>query len=245
MHIDVKKFIYYPDTTIQKKIENLKSAYSKIKERENNILALLAKITDLKDHELSNHSKRITEYVKIMVEYIISNPKLYYNLSQVEADNIANCSQLHDIGKISIPDEILFSTLPLTEKEFTIMKTHTIKGVELLNNFKIILINKSFFKIATEISLGHHEKWNGKGYPFGLKEREIPLSARIVAIADVYDALISERTYKKAFSHKDSIDIIYKNKGTHFDPTLVNIFIQKESDMYKISETWAHTTLIK
>jgi putative two-component system response regulator len=142
---------------------------------------------------------------------------------------ITLASPLHDIGKIGIPDSILLKPGKLTPEEFEIMKTHTLIGAKILNSSKQELI-----QFAKEIALYHHEKYNGKGYPFNLKGEEIPLSARIVAIADVFDALTSKRPYKEPYTISDTIDIIKKDSKEHFDPEIVNIFLKNIKDIVEI-----------
>ena len=139
-------------------------------------------------------------------------------------ENIINAAPLHDIGKIAVSDLILCKPGKLTDEEFEKMKIHTVKGGEIINNILNELGDKEFLRIAYEVAISHHEKWNGKGYPYGLKEEEIPLPGRIMAIADVFDALVAERVYKKPMPIDKAIEIIIGDAGTHFDPNLVEIF---------------------
>jgi len=150
--------------------------------------------------------------------------------------NIYHSSPLHDIGKVGISDQILLKPGKLTLQEFDIMKSHTIIGGKTLEDAEKQLKNKtkSFLSMGKNIAYCHHEKWDGSGYPFGLKETEIPLSARIVALADVYDALTSKRVYKEAMSHTVARDIIVQSSGKHFDPTVVEAFLKLE-DIFKES----------
>jgi putative two-component system response regulator len=132
---------------------------------------------------------------------------------------------LHDIGKVGIPDHILLKQGRLTPEEFEVMKTHTTLGRDAILSAEALLDTpSSFLEVAREIAYGHQEKWDGSGYPQGVAGEQIPFSARLMAIADVYDALISERPYKKPFSHEDAVAFIVKGSGSHFDPVLVNIF---------------------
>ncbi len=147
-----------------------------------------------------------------------------YTVDPLYAETIIKSAKLHDIGKVAIPDAILFKPGKLTAEEFDIIKKHTVYGAFILDTAINELGDTSFFlNVAREIIIGHHEKWNGSGYPSGLWGNNIPLSARIMAIADVYDALISERPYKKPFSHDKAKGIIVNDAGTHFDPTLVEL----------------------
>ena len=146
-------------------------------------------------------------------------------------------SPLHDIGKVGIPDSILLKPGKLTEEEFAIMKTHARIGYDTLAQVGSQYSGNSFLKLGMEITLGHHEKWNGSGYPQGLSGESIPLSARIMALADVYDALRSKRVYKEAFSHEKSAGIIREGWGSHFDPVLTDLFLRHEEEFRAMYES--------
>ena len=152
-------------------------------------------------------------------------------------DNIHMASPLHDIGKVGIPDAILLKPGKLTPAEFEIMKTHTILGFDTLSQVQKRYTHNSFLKMGMEIAKYHHEKWDGTGYPEGLSGEKIPLSARIMALADVYDALRSKRVYKEAFSHEESCAIIEEGSGKHFDPLLIKIFHQNHKAFQEIHDT--------
>ena len=139
-------------------------------------------------------------------------------------------SPLHDIGKVGIPDAILLKPGKLTEEEFEVMKTHVNIGLIALSSFREIIPEDYLLKMGIDVIQCHHEKWDGSGYPHGLKETEIPLSGRIMAIVDVYEALRSERVYKEPYSHEHSCNIIFEDRVTHFDPQLVDLFIDKHED---------------
>lgn len=207
----------------------LNEAYSKLKAREEMTLDLLAKVTDMRDQKTGDHVERTTKLVRVMVEYLLAHPKEGYVLSREEADEIISSSKLHDLGKIALPDKILLKEGILTDEEFACIKKHPISGGELLSEFNRRM-DDSFLTTARDIALYHHEKWNGSGYPRGLKGVAIPLSARIAAIADVYDALTSDRPYKEAYSHDKAIAIILSESGTHFDPYLVEVFEKCEKE---------------
>jgi putative two-component system response regulator len=198
-------------------------------------LNLLARVTDMRDHKTGDHIERTTEFVRIIAEYIYQNPQPGYTLTQAEVDEIVSSAKLHDLGKIATPDSILLKKGDLTEEEFAIIREHPIHGEELLGEFNR-QVNDSFLNTACEIAYAHHEKWDGTGYPQGLRGKEIPFSARIVAIADVYDALISERPYKRALSHEEAAEIIIKDNGTHFDPYLVRVFEQCAHEYAKVAD---------
>jgi len=188
----------------------------------------LAKLTEERDPETGEHLYRMKKYSKMIAEFLSKEDK-YKDIIDIDyIDNIERFSPLHDIGKVAIPDEILLKPGKLTHEEFEIMKNHTIYGAKVLKTADEILERNgmSIYKTAIDIVEGHHEKWDGSGYPYGRKGEEIPLSARIVAIADVFDALTSKRQYKKPFSFEDTIKIIKKGSGKHFDPFIVDVFIK-------------------
>ena len=147
---------------------------------------------------------------------------------------------LHDIGKVGIPDSILLKQGKLTDDEFEIMKLHSTYGHDAIEAaINTMHTNNNFLRFAKEIAYGHHEKWDGSGYPLGLSGDDIPLSARLMALADVYDALISKRVYKPAFSHDKSVAIILEGKGSHFDPEIVDAFMRIQQACYETSQKYA------
>ncbi|MDR1693345.1 MAG: response regulator [Oscillospiraceae bacterium] len=188
------------------------------------ILNILANMTAFRDNETGAHIKRTTIYTQLLMENLMRKRHPGYLVEPQYMDSVIRCAKLHDIGKVAISDTILFKPGKLTVEEFEVIKKHTNYGAYIIDTAIDELGETSFFlNVAREIIIGHHEKWNGSGYPFGVKGESIPLSARVMAIADVYDALISERPYKKAFTHSTSMNIILKDSGTHFDPTLVEL----------------------
>ncbi|MEZ0330188.1 MAG: HD-GYP domain-containing protein, partial [Methylophilaceae bacterium] len=149
---------------------------------------------------------------------------------------------LHDIGKIGIPDRILLKPGRFEPEEFEIMKTHTTLGRDaILHAEKELGIEMPFLTLAKEIAYGHQEKWDGSGYPQGLSGDDIPISARLMAVADVYDALISRRIYKEGMSHEKAVEIILQGKGSHFDPDMVDAFAELQEEFRKIAKTYADT----
>lgn len=215
---------------VAEKTKFLNIAYNKLKMREEITVNLLARATDLRDSETGRHIERTTEFVRIIVTDLVKNHPEGYRLSAEEAEEIIKSAKLHDLGKIAIPDKILLKEGRLTDEEFAVIKTHPVHGEHLFKDYVDIIDNDLFLKTARDIAHLHHEKWNGAGYPLGLSGEEIPLSARIVAIADVYDALVSERPYKKAFTHEKAVEIIREDAGKHFDPYLVEVFLRHSDD---------------
>ena len=151
------------------------------------------------------------------------------------SDLLFKSAPLHDIGKVGIPDNILLKPGKLSDDEFAIMKTHANLGSESLEVAENELGSSSFLRYAREIAISHHERWDGTGYPCKLQGEQIPLSGRLMAVADVYDALISKRVYKPAFSHEEAKKIIVEGRGTHFDPRIVDVFLASETRFQEIA----------
>lgn len=193
-----------------------------IKKAKFKTLESMAILSEFRDNETGKHIRRTKLYFKFLLEKI--KHKLDYTDDEIEL--MYNSSPLHDIGKVAIPDSILLKNSKLTYSEFEIMKSHSIKGFEALERVGTHKLKDDFLKFAREITKYHHEKWDGTGYPEGLLKRNIPISARVMAIVDVYDALRSERPYKKSYSHKKSMKIIQEGAGKHFDPFLVDILLE-------------------
>ncbi len=189
-------------------------------------ITALANLAESRDHDTGEHIERVGVICKNIA---MALPLSYFKEPQEKhefADTIMLASVLHDIGKIAISDMILNKPGPLNPDEMSIMRTHSEIGRRTLVRLHEQYPNNLFVKLGIEITHYHHERWDGNGYPAGLKNDEIPLSARIVAIVDVYDALISKRPYKTAFSHEKALEIILEEAGTHFDPSLVKIFLE-------------------
>jgi putative two-component system response regulator len=201
----------------------------------------LAKLAESRDEDTGTHLERIREYSKVLATELMTWPKFENEVDSQFVELIYLTSPLHDIGKVGIPDNVLLKPGKLSPEEFDVMKRHTLIGGETLRASAQAHPEASFLKMALDIALKHHERWDGTGYPFGLKGEDIPLSARIVAVADVYDALTTKRVYKAAFTHEVAADIIYKSRGTHFDPDLVDAFENVEEKMrqirYELDET--------
>ena len=181
----------------------------------------IASLAEHRDNDTGKHMKRIGEFCRIISEKL-GMPKIY-------SEDIGIFAPLHDIGKVGISDEILRAPRALTQAEFTVMKTHAGIGYDILKN-------RSKLEMAAAIAGSHHEKYDGSGYPRGIKGENIPLSARICAVADVYDALRTERPYKDAFSEEKAVQIILEGSGTHFDPVLVSILIENRGEFDKVFE---------
>ena len=185
------------------------------------IIRRLGRAAEYRDNETGLHIIRMSQYSQLL--------GLAVGMSDGEANLLLNASPMHDIGKIGIPDQILLKQGKLTPEEWEIMKTHPTIGAEIMSGH-----HSDLMQIAREIALYHHEKWDGSGYPHGLAGEEIPLMGRIVAVADVFDALTTARPYKKAWKVEEAVDYIKQNKGSHFDPRLVDLFLDNIADVMAI-----------
>ncbi|MCF6324834.1 MAG: two-component system response regulator [Gammaproteobacteria bacterium] len=199
----------------------------------------LASLAETRDSETGNHIRRTQHYVKALAEHLKDHPRFQQTLSDEVINLIYKSAPLHDIGKVGIPDRILLKPGKLDSDEWQEMKRHAAYGKDAINRAEQELGSTSFLAYAGEIALTHHEKWDGSGYPDGLKGDEIPISGRLMAISDVYDALISKRVYKPAFSHEKAVKIIIEGKGAHFDPDVVDAFLALEQEFVAIAKKFA------
>jgi putative two-component system response regulator len=228
--------------SLQQQIENYnRYLEEKVIEQVNEIsdsqmatILALAKLAEFRDEDTGRHIERIQYFCRLLVTNMADTPLYRGRISPIYIDNITHASPLHDIGKVGIPDNILLKPGKLTPAEFDIMKTHTLIGFDLLSVIKDRYTKNSFINVGIEISRSHHEKWDGSGYPDGLKGIDIPLSARILAVADVYDALRSKRPYKTGFDHSTSCKIIMEGRGIHFDPDVIDTFAGLEADFERV-----------
>ena len=202
------------------------------------VIFAISKLVESRDYETGHHLERMRHYTKTIAEYLY-NQRVYPEVINPSfIDNIYLTSPLHDIGKVGIPDHILLKTDRLDDQEWEIMKTHTIIGHDTLIATANHQLKTDYLQMGAEIALSHHEKYDGTGYPQGLVGDDIPLSARIVALADVYDALVSKRVYKNAYPHEVSRSIITKGSGKHFDPVIVEAFMVCEEKFIEIHQKY-------
>ena len=200
------------------------------------IIMAMASLAETRDNETGNHLRRTQWYVRLFAEQLSLLPQYKDRLTAARISLLYKSAPLHDIGKVGVPDRILLKPGKLTEEEFIVMKRHTEYGRDAIIAAEQSLAGEdTFLSLAKEIAFGHHEKWDGSGYPQGLSGDAIPLSARLMALADVYDALISKRVYKPAFSHEKARGIILEGRGTHFDPQIVDAFLAVEDEVRRIA----------
>ena len=200
----------------------------------NVIVYTMLDMLELRDGYTGTHAKHVEDYMSLLIAQMLKKNK--WDLSLKDGFIFSQASLLHDIGKIAIPDRILQNTGKLSDEDYDVIKTHTTLGASSLEK-TMAFIEDEFMPIVFNITKYHHERWDGSGYPDGLKGEEIPLEARIAAIADVYDALRTERTYKPALDRKTSYNIILNGTGTSFDPDLIDVFIQVEEDFNKYASS--------
>ncbi|MDR1572308.1 MAG: response regulator [Clostridiales Family XIII bacterium] len=223
------------EALVYEKTQEIMQINRKLEMRDRITLDLLARASDLRDHDTGTHIMRTTGYARIIVDDLLKTPKEGYTLTEMQGWDIVESIKLHDIGKIAMPDKVLLKPDRLDEDEIEIIRTHPIHGAEMLRDAVGELDDDSLLRVALDIVYGHHEKWDGSGYPCGKSGMDIPLSARISAISDVFDALTSERPYKKAFSTGEAFDIMYRDSGTHFDPYLIEVVKRHEGEFIAVA----------
>ena len=203
------------------------------------ILAL-ASLAEVRDVETGNHLRRTQNYIRTLARHLRDHPRFSSFLNNSVIDMLFKCAPLHDIGKVGIPDRILLKPGRYEPHEFEIMQTHPRLGYEALMQAQVASVESfEFIQIAKDIVYSHHEKWDGSGYPQGLVGDAIPIPARLMAVADVYDALISRRVYKVGMSHEKASAIIADGRGKHFDPDVVDAFLQLADEFHAIAEKYA------
>ncbi|MBF0202468.1 MAG: HD domain-containing protein, partial [Desulfamplus sp.] len=225
---------------LKKSNKNLQETIHRLMLTQDVTINSMGNLAEYRDPETGGHIKRTRGYVECMATEIMKRGLYPDNpLTEQDIEMLTKSAPLHDIGKVGVPDSVLIKPGRLTDEEFEEMKKHTVYGRDIIASSEQTLGQDSFLAIAREIASSHHEKWDGTGYPDGKKGNEIPLFRRIMAIADVYDALISKRVYKDAFSHEKAVSIICEGRGTQFDPTLVDLFVSIDDQFRKIALKYA------
>jgi PAS domain S-box-containing protein len=223
------------DLTERVNLENkLRDSLHELKDTQSAAIIGFAKLTEYRDKDTGSHLERIREFTRVMAQSLRSLPKYSAYITDEYLDDLALSSILHDVGKVGISDTILLKPGRFDQEEYAKVKVHSKLGGDALDVVDKQLTKTSFLTMGKEIAYHHHERWDGKGYPDGLKGEEIPLSARIVAIADVYDALTSKRPYKEAFTHEQAVEIIASERGKQFDPEIVDAFMEHHQVFVRI-----------
>ena len=204
-------------------------------ELKNAVLKTMAELVEFRDYVTGGHIERTQGYLSIFLHALVKRGLYEAETSSWDLELVLQSAQLHDIGKIAIRDSILQKTGKLTDEEFEEIKSHAIFGEKVVEKIKNNTSDQAFLEYAKIFAVSHHEKWDGSGYPYGLKGEEIPILGRLMAIPDVYDALVSIRPYKKAFTHEEAVKIISEGKGKQFDPVLVDLFLEVSEDFNAVA----------
>ena len=224
--------LYAHKNHLEQKLEEQKEILAKQEHRlkQSNLFLIdaLSTTVEFRNFESGAHVKRIRDLTRILLETL----SYEYSLSPQEIEAISNASSLHDIGKVAIPDSILLKPGKLTNEEFDIMKTHSLRGCEILEKLNYIP-DKEYYNYCYEICRHHHERWDGRGYPDGLKGDDISIWAQATSMADVYDALTSDRVYKKAYSHKEAVDMILNGECGTFNPKMLDSLLKVQDTLYE------------
>ncbi len=215
----------------QELMGKVKDEMEHVNKMQSQVIDALATLIENRDVGTGDHVIRTKYYVKMIAEALAKNEKFRDQLDDETLELIESAAPLHDVGKIAISDNILLKPAKLTKEEFDSMKAHTIKGRIMVGNILKNIENDRLLKIAEDIAVSHHEKWDGSGYPYGLREDDIPLPARIMAVADVFDALVSVRVYKDAVKPEEAIDVMMQESGKHFDPDIMQAFWEIKDDL--------------
>ena len=229
-HINLARYRHRLEQLVAKKAAEVTKTYE-------STLEVLATIIEYRNLESGAHIRRTTLLTEVLISKMSEMEQFKHIMQSENIHSLIKASALHDIGKIGISDSILLKPGKLTPEEFDVIKTHTSVGSEIIDRISENLPdNDMYLKYAKDICHHHHERWDGKGYPVGLSGSNIPLSARIISIVDVYDALVSPRCYKSAYSHETSLGIIIEGRGTQFDPNIVDILDEVSPMFLKIAE---------
>jgi putative two-component system response regulator len=244
-HLQLKAardFLKYKSEFLEREVQRRTREVTMIQEV---TIRALASLAETRDNDTGNHILRTQHYVKLLAQKLARHPRFAAFLTEGTIDLLFKSAPLHDIGKIGIPDRILLKAGKLTPDEFEIMKMHTTLGGNAIANAEAAIGEEiGFLRYAKEIAYSHQEWWDGSGYPKGLKGDEIPISARLMAVADVYDALINKRVYKRAISHEEAVQVIREGRGTHFDPDIVDAFLGCADGIREIANRYKESSQV-
>ncbi|NLX76411.1 MAG: HD domain-containing protein [Clostridiaceae bacterium] len=240
MYVVIAAVIGFFADYYRKEFEVNKKKEKELADAQYSMVYSLVKLAESRDDNTGAHIERVALFCRIIAEKLRDNPKYKGYIDDSYIENLYKAAPLHDIGKVGIPDQILLKPGKLNQEEYEIMKNHAVIGANTLKEVIRKYPDNRLLEIGISITNYHHERWDGKGYPEGLKVTDIPLSARIMAVADVYDALRSVRVYKRAFSHEEAVNIIKEGRGTQFDPDIVDVFLENHAEFdYVFSNTMA------
>lgn len=238
-HLEVKAwedFLQDRNLWLQREIERRLGEITRLQDAS---IWVMVSLAEFRDECTGNHIRRTQEYVRALAQGLSVFPGYADRLTDAAIDLMAKTAPLHDVGKIAIPDHILLKPGKLSEDEFAIMKTHAQRGDEMLARAGQLMGQQGdYFEVARQIARHHHEKWDGSGYPDGLAGEAIPLPARLMAVADVYDALTTRRPYKEPMSHEQAYNLLEKGSGRHFDPLLIEVFRGIQRRFQEIAMEW-------
>ena len=227
------------EAEVSKRTDEIKSQSERLQALQQATILIVTSLAETRDLETGNHIRRTQYFIEAIAQELVESGEYSDELSADMIAPIVRSAPLHDIGKVGIPDAILTKRGKLTEPEYEIMKSHAQLGLDAIERAERQLgIQVDFLQHAKEIAVGHHEKWDGSGYPKGLAGTDIPISARLMAIADVYDALINQRCYKPAIEHDKSVAIMQQGRGTHFDPVAFDAFLRIEQRITEIAHEY-------
>lgn len=230
-HSQIEKETEKAYTVVSEQVEQILKDKEELLQAHIATIVALSKLAEARDDETGKHIERVQIFCKLLSAKLTEKAKFKDVIDESFINNMYYVSPLHDIGKVAVPDAILLKPGKLTQKEFDIMKNHTVVGAETLRQIEGNYKNNLFLKMGIEITRSHHEKWDGTGYPDKLSGENIPISARIMAVADVYDAVRSKRCYKRAYSHNETLTIMTKYRGNYLDPDILDAFMEIEKDI--------------
>ncbi len=234
---DARKFLERQNEVLEEQVEQRTRQLAALQDA---IIIAMASLAETRDNDTGHHIRRTQHYIRELALRLRRQERFAVLLEDRFIATLYKSAPLHDIGKVGVPDRILLKPGRLTPEEFEEMKRHTIYGRDaIIAAEKSLEAPESFLVVARDIAYSHHEKWDGTGYPQGLAGEEIPLSARLMALADVYDALITKRIYKEAIPHDDAVTIIRDGSGTHFDPEVVNVFLEVQDKFAAIARQFS------
>lgn len=233
--LELERYHNHLEEMVKEQAEIITSRTRRISEIQENVIVGMANLIESRDGSTGKHVKNTKIYVKLLAEELLKRNMYGDILNEEYLQNLIKAAPLHDVGKIKVPDGILNKPGSFTEDEYNIMKLHTEYSQDIIQNIIGDVEEEEYLRIAKEIGLYHHERWDGNGYPRGLVGEEIPLSARIMALADVFDALYESRVYKEAFSIDKVMEMLAEGKGTQFDPILTEIFIDLQEKLEEMT----------